>query len=178
MPPNRTRLRACDVMTAEPVCVRPSMRIRELARTFEDNEISGAPVVDHRGRVIGIVSKTDLIRRCMEGTADIPPAYLFEVLSEETDEEDEETLEVVPEPMVCVEDFMTEDPVTVTPDQPVKAIAKVMSAKHIHRVIVVDEGDYPLGIITSMDLLRTFAQEQATEGPDARRTPPAGRSTP
>ncbi|TSA40207.1 CBS domain-containing protein, partial [bacterium] len=49
-----------------------------MAEIFEDNEISGAPVVNEAGVVIGVVSKTDIIRRCSEGTIDVPPAFLFE----------------------------------------------------------------------------------------------------
>ena len=104
----RSMPRAKDVMVPEPVCVEPSTTVRQLARIFEEHEISGAPVVDKEGRVIGIVTKTDLIRRCSEGTLDVPPAYLFEVLSDQGAEDDE----IIPEALVCVEDFMTEDPFT------------------------------------------------------------------
>lgn len=147
----QTELKARDVMTADPVCIEPSGTIRELARLFEKHDVSGAPVVDQSGRVVGVVSKTDLIRRCAEGTDDIPPAYLFEVLSEQGGEE--ETSEVIPEPLVCVQDFMTEDPLMVRPDLSAAAVAGLMFEKRIHRVIVADDERFPLGIITSMDLL-------------------------
>jgi CBS domain-containing protein len=149
-----TELKARDVMSADPVCVSLSTRIRELARVFEEHEISGAPVVDAAGRVVGVVSKTDLIRRCSEGTDDIPPAYLFEVLS---DQGDEESGEVMPEPLLCVEDFMTEDPLMVSPDVSAAAVARLMYEKRIHRIIVADDEKFPLGIITSMDLLATYS---------------------
>ncbi len=55
-------LTARDVMTLEPVCVGPATTIRELARLFEENEISGAPVVNRSGRLVGVVSTTDLVR--------------------------------------------------------------------------------------------------------------------
>jgi CBS domain-containing protein len=147
-------LKAKDIMTAEPVCVEPATTIRELARVFEENEISGAPVVNQKGALVGIVSKTDLIRRCSEGTIDMPPAYLFEILSEQG--EDEEAAEAIPEPLVCVQDFMTEDAVTVGPNTLVAHVARLLLKKRIHRVIVVDEERFPLGIITSMDLLGVF----------------------
>ena len=155
----KTELKARDVMTADPVCVSPSVRIRELARVFEAHEISGAPVTDQEGKVIGVVSKTDLIRRCSEGTDDIPPAYLFEVLSEQGVDEDESS-EVMPEPLVCVQDFMTEDPLMVGPELSAAAVARLMFEKRVHRVIVADDEKFPLGIITSMDLLGAFPQAQ------------------
>lgn len=148
----RTELKAKDIMVSEPVCVDPSTTIVELVRIFEENEISGAPVTDNMGRVIGVVSKTDLIRRCSEGTLDVPPAYLFEMLSEQSGEDQELNVEAD----VSVQDFMTEDPVTVGPDTPIAAIAREMAEAHIHRVIVVDDGQFPIGIITSLDLLGAF----------------------
>jgi CBS domain-containing protein len=150
----KSDLLAKDVMVAEPICVEPSMTIRQLARVFEENEISGAPVVDQEGRAIGVVSKTDLIRRCSEGTVDIPPAYLFEVLSAESGQDEE----IILEPLVCVGDFMTEDPVSVTANTPARDVARLMFEKRIHRIIVVDHDRFPVGIITSLDLLGVFPQ--------------------
>jgi CBS domain-containing protein len=157
-------LRARDVMVAEPVCVEPSTTVRQLARIFEENEISGAPVVDQEGRVVGIVSKTDLIRRCSEGSLDLPPAYLCEVLGEDSDEDSE----LIPEPLVCVQDFMTEDPVTVRLQTPAGQIARLMVEQHIHRVVVTDEERFPLGIITTMDLLRAFPANEPSDYPTRR----------
>ncbi len=151
----KTELKARDVMTTEPVTVEPSATIRQLARVLEENEISGVPVVDQSGRLVGVVSQTDLIRRCSEGTVDIAPAYLFEVLGDQGGE-DEDGREVVPEAAVCVEDFMTDDPITVTPDTPAGEVARRMSESRIHRVVVIDPGNFPVGIITSLDLLRVF----------------------
>lgn len=149
-------LKARDVMTEEPVCVDPQASIRELARLFEEHEISGAPVVNQSGQLIGIVSKTDLIRRCADGVDDMPPAYLFEILSEQGESED--VSEVMPEPLICVEDFMTDDPVTVSPETPVNVIADRMSELGIHRVVVVDKEQIPVGIVTSLDLLRRWGR--------------------
>jgi CBS domain-containing protein len=149
----KTHLKARDVMTPEPVCVSPSATIRQLARILEEHEISGAPVVNQEGTLVGVVSKTDLIRRCSEGTIDVPPAYLFDVLDEQGDEE---STEVIPEPLVCVQDFMTEDPITVAPNTAVERVAQIMYQKRIHRVVVVDEENFPLGILTTLDLLGAF----------------------
>jgi CBS domain-containing protein len=143
-------------MTPDPICIQPATTIRELARVFENNQISGAPVVDAQGRVVGVVSKTDLIRSCSEGTADIPPAYLFEVLREQGDEDT--ATEVIPEPLVCVEDFMTEDPLMVSPDVSAASVARLMYDHRVHRVIVVDRDRFPIGIITSLDLLGAGAR--------------------
>ena len=151
----KAELKACDVMTPEPVCVDPSTSIRTLARVFEENEISGVPVVDASGRVIGVVSKTDLIRRCSEGTTDSPPAYLFEVLCEQ--ESADGMSDLPPEAVFCVEDFMSEDPLMVSPEMSAASIARELHERRLHRVIVVDGERRPVGVVTSLDLLGHFS---------------------
>ncbi len=153
----KCHLQAKDVMVPEPICVETSTTIRELARVFENNEISGAPVVDAEGKVIGVVSKTDMIRRCSEGTPDSAPGYLFEALREQADSE--EDAEVIPEPLICVQDFMTDSAVTVSPDAPLTRVARLMFLRRIHRVVVIDSERFPVGIITSLDLLGVFPAE-------------------
>jgi CBS domain-containing protein len=157
----KTELMARDVMIFEPVCVDRSDTIWQLARVFVEHEISGAPVVDQQGRLVGVVSRTDLVRRCLEGTADIPPAYLFEVIFEQGADDEAAGADVIRERLICVEDCMTQDPVTASPETPVGTIASLMFDGRIHRVIVVDEERFPVGIITSLDLLALFPQAEA-----------------
>lgn len=152
MPTMKKSLSVASIMTREPVCAEPSMSIRQLAGLFEENEISGAPVVDAQGRVVGVVSKSDLIRRCSEGTRDLPPGYLFEVISDQGGNDED----VIPEPLICVQDFMSEDVETARPESAVSEVARQMYDRHIHRVIVVDEDRMPVGIVTSLDVLGAF----------------------
>lgn len=141
-----------DVMTKEPVCVNGGMSIRELREVFADNEISGAPVIGTNGEVIGVVSLTDLIREISEGTLDVPPAFMFEELREQSDAD----MEIEPEYDVTVDDFMTPDPVTVTADESISKVARLMGENQIHRVVVVDDKNFPVGIVTSLDVLRAW----------------------
>lgn len=150
----RTDLHVGDIMTKEPVCAEPGMGIRQLARLFEENEISGAPVVGDDGKLIGVVSKTDLLRRCSEGTGQTPPGYLFELLSDEAGED----TELMPEAVIAVEDFMTIDPITARKSDLLGPVARRMAECKVHRVIVVDAANVPVGIVTSLDLLKVFPQ--------------------
>jgi CBS domain-containing protein len=142
-------LLARDIMIPEPICVEPSTTLRALAKILEENEISGAPVVNHAGHVVGVVSKTDLIRRCSSGADRLPPAYVFEAIDTRAARDPD----VIPESLLCVDDLMTRDPVTVPATMPASEVARLMYQRRIHRVIVVDAQQFPLGIITSLDVL-------------------------
>ena len=143
---------AADIMTKEPVCISPDMSLREFLELLSDNEISGAPVINAQGKVIGVASSTDLIRRLAEGTLDVSPAQMFDLLGDQGGSDFNLEADVV----LSVEDIMSEDPVTVPLSASVQAIAKRMSSDSIHRVIVIDSEGFPVGIIPSLDVLRAF----------------------
>lgn len=139
-------------MTPDPVCVDGAMTLRELSRLFMEEEVSGAPVIDSNGHLIGVVSKTDLVRRCLEGETDYPPAYLFEMLSEQAGEE----TGLTPEHEIVVDEFMSTEPVTATPEETTPAVARRMAESRVHRIVVIDHDRRPIGIVTSLDLLKAF----------------------
>jgi predicted transcriptional regulator len=147
-----SHLKVRDIMTKEPVCADPSMSLRQLARMLEDNEISGAPVVATNGRLIGVVSMTDLLRRAREAGPE--SGYVFEMLSENGDEESEPDFASDHSPVV--QDFMSEEPITASPEEQLGDVAARMAEHKVHRVIVVNVQNVPVGIVTSLDLLKVF----------------------
>lgn len=151
---SQTSLRASDIMTAEPVCIDLGSTIRQVARLFDEHEISGAPVVDSSGRLVGVVSRTDLVRRYTSGEDERDPRMLAELFSYEN-EEDEEGL--MPEQVIAVDDFMTDDPVTADASAPLRDLAAKMLVSRVHRVIIVDNDNAPVGIVTSLDLVKALA---------------------
>ncbi len=155
----RTGTSAREIMSTDPVCAEPSMTLRQVSRLLVENDISGAPVVDESGRLVGVISKTDLIRRLAEGGMAVAPAFFFESL----EDSGEDVGEAVPETEIRVEDCMAEDPITASPDATAKEIALLMCNAGVHRVIVVDEEGFPEGIITTLDLLGVFAAPAAAK---------------
>jgi CBS domain-containing protein len=141
-----------DIMTADPICVGADTPARELARILESNEVSGVPVVDTLNRIIGVVSKTDLLRRCVEGPIGSRPGTFFESLAEGLDA----GTDMDPEELGAVEEFMSTEPVTAEPTEPVSTVARRMAEQGVHRVIVIDKRRHVIGIVTSLDLLREF----------------------
>ena len=141
-----------DIMT-----VADEMTTDELARYLTEREISGAPVVDGQGHLIGVVSMTDIGRNLAEPSDFASPrgSGFYR------DDAEDLTLEdlgqrFVEERAVTVRDVMTpvihQVPVTAS----VAEAARMMVDQHIHR-LVVTQGKEPVGIITSMDLLKMLA---------------------
>jgi CBS domain-containing protein len=124
-------IRARDIMTRQVLCLDPDAPLDQALWSFNVNEISGAPVRAADGRLIGVLSRTDLVDRAR--------VHLEEPCS--------------------VADAMTPAVWSVPPDAPVADIIGMMVAKNIHRVLVVDGGRLE-GIVTAMDVLRSQLRDR------------------
>ena len=149
-----------DVMTARPVAVSPSMTIRNLAELLDSNEISGVPVVDGQDRVIGVVSKTDLLHQWIRGS-EVSEAGEYSRVGSfsgsgsiiELLEDGIRTEEIDRNTDKAIEEFMSVDPVTALPEDSLDVISRRMVNERVHRVIVVDQDSRLLGIVTTLDIL-------------------------
>lgn len=150
--------RVKDVMNPDIMTVADDMTTGELMRFLNEREISGAPVVDSQGHFIGVVSMTDIARHLSE-----PSEFVSAQEEFYRDRGDDVTLEdftqrYVEERAVTVREVMTPVIHHVTATAPVAEAARIMVERHIHR-LVVTQGKQPVGMITSMDLLRVVAEQ-------------------
>lgn len=130
-----------DLMTADPIVVRADAPLAEAARLMDAHRISGLPVVDGAGRLVGVVSQTDLLRaRATE--------YLWANW-----------------PGLAVRHLMSTPALTVHRDTPLADAARKMERHHVHRLVVVADTDeqLPIGVISTSDLVRAMAA-QVEEG--------------
>jgi predicted transcriptional regulator len=147
-----------DVMNPDIMTVADDMTTDELARYLTEREISGAPVVNSQGHLVGVVSMTDIGRYLAE------PSEFESSRSSEfyRDISDDVTLEfeqrVLEERAVAVRDVMTPVVHHVSASAPVAEAARIMVEHHIHRLVVTQARE-PVGIITSMDVLRVVAKQ-------------------
>jgi len=144
-------LKARDIMTRDVITVNLSGTIEELARILVDKRISGAPVVDDKGELIGIVTENDLIRKNKK--FHIPTIIrLFDAFimlqSQSAIEEEIKAMAAV-----TIADIYRKEVVTVTEETQVDEIATIMSDKSIHLIPVV-EGSVIKGIIGKIDIIR------------------------
>lgn len=151
--------RVKDVMNPDIMTVADEMTTDELVRFLTEREISGAPVVDGQGRLIGVVSMTDIGRHLAEPSdfASAPsPAFYRDTVDDMSLEDLGQRY--VEERVVTVRDVMTPAVHQVPATALVVEAAQIMVEHHIHRLIVT-RGHEPVGIITSIDLLRVLAGE-------------------
>ena len=150
--------RVKDVMNPDIMTVADDMTTDELARYLTEHEISGAPVVDAEGHLVGVVSLTDIGREVAEPSEFGPPER-SEFYRDTADDVSLEDLaqRFVEERAVAVRDVMTPVVHHVPASASVAEAARIMVEHHIHR-LVVTQGREPVGIITSMDLLRVVAE--------------------
>jgi CBS domain-containing protein len=149
-------LKAKDIMTKEVITVKPETTIEELARLLMKRQISGAPVVDDNGKIVGIVTENDLISK--NSRLHIPTILrLFDAyipLGTSKMESDIRKMAAS-----TVGDICTKEIITVDEEASVEYIATIMTEKRIHILPVVREGKL-VGIIGKKDLIKGIAAEQ------------------
>jgi len=147
-------LTAGDVMNGMIVVIPQDMSLQGAARRLMEYQVSGAPVVDEEGRCVGVISASDFVQWAGDGGKARRPAIApgcvcsaWQILDAEQISSENR-----------VRCFMTADPVTVGQTTPVQKLAQMMLDARIHRVIVVDRQERPIGIVTSTDILAAFAR--------------------
>ncbi len=151
---------ASDLMNPGVLTVLEDMTVRELASFLMENEISGAPVADAQGRLVGVVSLVDIAALASgEGprTGDEGSSFFGHDWADGLDEEDVEDLPLDQEGL-RVTDIMNPKIYSVREDATVPEIASLMLNGHLHRLLVTRE-DRAVGIITTSDLLGLLVAE-------------------
>ncbi len=149
---------AKDIMSQKPITARPEMTVEELQELFTINRISGAPVVDTNGVVIGVITVNDILK------AGINLPYVSGFFEDINIDRilAEEGLLVESFTEGFVSDFMTRNVFTAYPETPVNELAQIMYENRIHRVIIVKPNEQkPLGVVTTFDLLKLMAGKGA-----------------
>jgi CBS domain-containing protein len=152
-------MRAHQIMTRRVLTVVASSSIVQAANIMLKNHVSGLPVVDHAGRLVGIVSQGDFIRRAEIGTQRKRARWLKILLGPGTVASD-----FVHERGRKVEEIMTREPCTVSEDAPLEEVVQLMERNNVKRLPVM-RADQLVGIVTRSNLLQAVA-DLAREVPD------------
>jgi CBS domain-containing protein len=126
-----------DLMTKNVVCVSPNQKILDLKHIYEKQQFHHHIPVTENDKLVGMVSLIDFMRAIHTATLD--------------------DTEVVYHAL-CVQDIMTENPVSMAENTPIKEVAEILAKGQFHS-IVITENDVVKGIVTTADLLRFFLSE-------------------
>ena len=129
-----TELRVGDLMSFNPVVIGPDAPITDAEQQMKTYRVSGLPVV-HDGLAMGVISQTD-----------IGVARSSEMISANWRR-------------LCVRHLMSVPAVTVHIGTSASHAARLMLTRHIHRLVVVDDEDRPIGVLSSLDLLRSVVDD-------------------
>jgi CBS domain-containing protein len=133
-----------DVMTADVVAVRADASYRDLVAQLRTHRVSGFPVVDDDGKVVGVVSESDLLAAGTPGSKHLAFHHHHH--------------QDPPAAAPAAADLMTHPAVTIGSDEPVRRAAAVMAARKLRRLPVVDHGGRLVGILSRADVLSVFAR--------------------
>lgn len=151
-------MKAADIMVKDVVTVGPDALVMDVAALMLERHISGLPVVDGKGRVLGIVSEGDLIRRPEIETDRVKLGWLRLMLSDEARARD-----FVKHHGRTAREVMTQPALSVAADTPLAEVVRLMERHRVKRLPVV-EGGKLAGLLTRTDLLRALV---------SHRSPPA-----
>jgi CBS domain-containing protein len=139
-----------DVMTTRVVAVTKDASFKEMIIKIRELRISAFPVVDHEGRVIGVVSEADMLNKEADLAADVGP--LANILR---------FRDRPKSAAVTAGELMTSPPVVIGPDAPVTEAARRMRDRRVKRLPVINGSRHLIGIVCRSDVLSTFARPDA-----------------
>lgn len=144
-------MKAKDIMTSAVIVVAPEDTVEKAIRLMLQNRISGLPVIDAAGRLVGIVTEGDFLRRAETGTQRQQPRWLQFIVGPGRLAD-----EYVHSHARKVSEVMTPEPATITEDTPLEEIVTLMEKRRIKRVPVV-RGGKVVGLISRANLLHALA---------------------
>jgi CBS domain-containing protein len=146
-------MKVAELMNRNAISVLPATLVSDAARIMLVHRVSGLPVLDEKGSLVGIITEGDLIRRAEIGTDGAQAGWLKSLLMPSAVAAD-----YVHTHARHVSGVMTHNPVFVTPESGLDEAAQLMQRKHIKRLPVLEHGKL-VGVISRSDLLRVLARK-------------------
>lgn len=143
-----------DVMTFHAVTVAPDETVKSALDLMVANDVAALPVVDEANRCVGVISASDILPLAQERGEEIEGLNATEGLTRELLIEH---LDCADFSDLAVKDAMTPTPIEIAPEAPLAEAARIMVDYGIHHLAVTERKHRFLGVLSSMDVLRTVA---------------------
>lgn len=160
-------MKASEVMASDVITVAPQTTVREIASVMAERRISGVPVVDEAGKLVGILSETDLLHRAETGTEKRRKWWLGAFI-----DADQLAREYAAAHARRAADIMSKNVVTIDADADLAEVADLLDRRRLKRAPVVKNGRL-VGIITRGDLVRALVAQQSRAESAAAADPDA-----
>ena len=149
---------ARDIMRSNVVTVSYATPLSEVERKLGDHRISGAPVTDEGGHIVGVVSLKDLIERYAESPESHPRRGqgFYHLSSNEMLDDDFDSFDVPDEAEETAGDVMSGEVYSVGPEAGLQEIASKMVKHKVHRLLVQEDGKY-IGLVSTMEILDSLS---------------------
>ncbi len=158
-------MKASDIMTRAVVTVPANASIVDALRLMLGQRVSGLPVVDDSGELVGILTEGDLLRRAETGTEKNRPRWLQFLRGAPRQAQD-----YVRTHGRKVEEIMTREALSVAETASLDEVVELMEAKHVKRLLVMKD-DRLVGVVSRADLLRVLVQELEKTSPATTSDP-------
>ncbi|MCV0403271.1 MAG: CBS domain-containing protein [Chloroflexi bacterium] len=132
-----TDLRVADLMTIDPICIRADASLTEAEDMMRTHRITGLPVTDAEGHLVGVISQTDLLYLAMPSVQELIRHRA---------------------PHVLIGEVMSAPPVTIDDGATLRDAARLMHDEHLHRLVAVDDHGRPVGVLSAMDFVALAAE--------------------
>jgi CBS domain-containing protein len=133
-------MKVAEIMQTQVLATEPESLVVEAITTLADSHVSGLPVVDKHGTLVGVLSTSDILNAIAETSDSETRERMFEGTQ--------------------VQELMSRQPMTVEPDASLKDAAERMLYLDVHRLFVVEDGQL-VGVISQSDIARTVATSKA-----------------
>lgn len=150
---------AKDIMTSPTITIGKDKNVKEALNLLADNNISGVPVTDEDGKLIGIISGADIMRYSQQKKM-IPFSNTSLWVTQFGDsDEDLQAIRSSYENLyrTMVEQIMTKKVYSTSKDTPISELAQLMNKNYINRIPIVDSDKKVIGIVTRNDLVKYMA---------------------
>lgn len=147
-----------DIMTKKVIAVGEDDTVQRCANLLTTHNLSGLPVIDDKGKVKGIVTEGDLIKRASRINAPAALEVLGGILYLESPRK---FMDEIKRSMANIaRDIMTKDVITVSPDKTIEDAATLLVQKNIKRLPVVDNEEKLIGIVSRKDIMKYLFDEK------------------
>jgi CBS domain-containing protein len=134
---NQQQLVVADVMTLDPVVVHIHAPLEKAASLLSANSITGLPVIDDAGALVGVISQTDLV-----AVMESPVGRLIRTKPSG----------------LCVGELMSSPAVTIPMTGSLVEAARVMLESRVHRLVAIDDAGHAVGVLSAIDFVRLYAE--------------------